>query len=61
MFEYIKEAYGVDPRVGQRIRFYGKREGTITKDCGQYLGVKFDDTPKILSRVHPTDQVEYLD
>lgn len=58
-YSYVRRAYGVDPRVGQRIRMDGK-PGVICKPQGdpQYLRVRFDGQ-KHASNVHPTWRVNY--
>ena len=59
-FEYINKTYKVPACAGRRVVVNGK-PGVITKDCGHYLGVNFDkDKPGIVSRCHPTWEVEYL-
>jgi hypothetical protein len=58
-YNYIRRAYSVDPRVGQRITMDGK-PGTIIRPQGdpQYLNVRFDGQ-KHGSNVHPTWKVDY--
>ena len=57
MFEYIKESYGVDVKLGMDIAFNGDR-GIITDDRGNYIGVTFDkDKPGNVSNIHPTDEL----
>lgn len=60
-YTYVSVAYGVKPRVGQRITMSG-RPGTILRPIGdpQYLRVKFDDS-KTNSNVHPTWEIVYGD
>jgi len=61
-FEYIKTTYNVPAEIGREILFEGKRKGVIVKDCGNYIGVNFDDEkPGRVSTLHPTWEVEYLD
>ena len=55
--EYVRRAYGVDFKVGDRLIVDG-REGTLVSFPEQYLGVRFDDTPRRVSRCHPTWNVE---
>jgi hypothetical protein len=58
--EYVKEHYGVPACIGRRVDFRG-REGVITEDKGNYIGVTFDDEkPGTVSNLHPTWKVEYL-
>ena len=59
--EYVRKYYGVPACIGRRIKFIGKL-GTISEDRGHYIGVNFDDSkPGVISNVHPTDGVEYLE
>ena len=61
MSEYIKQYYGVPADIGRRVVVNGK-PGIIAKDCGNYIGVNFDDDkPGVISNCHPTWKVEYLD
>lgn len=61
-FEYIKTTYNVPAEIGREILFEGKRKGVIVKDCGNYIGVNFDDQkPGKISQLHPTWEVKYLD
>ena len=60
-FGYINKTYGVNACIGRRVIVYGK-SGTIIKDCGNHLGVNFDNQkPGKVSRCHPTSEVVYLD
>lgn len=58
-YAYIRRAYGVEPKVGQRITMDGK-PGFIIRPQGdpQYLRVRFDGQ-KHASDVHPTWEVTY--
>ena len=58
-YGYIRRTYGVNPRIGQRIKHFGK-SGAIIRPQGDphYLRVRFDGQ-RHASNVHPTDQVEY--
>ena len=59
-FEYIRNYYDVPAEKGRIILFEG-RSGVIVKDCGNYIGVNFDDDkPTKISRLHPTWNVEYM-
>ena len=61
-FDYIKNTYKVPAEIGREILFEGKRKGVIVKDCGNYIGVNFDDKkPGQIDTLHPTWEVEYLD
>jgi len=55
---YIKQYYGKDVQIGDRVRFEG-REATV-EDLTQYLHVRFDDHPEAIATLHPTYNVEYL-
>lgn len=60
-FEYIVEAYQVPACIGRIVNVDGQ-PGIIAEDCGHYIGVNFDsDKPGVISRCHPTWEVEYLD
>lgn len=60
-FDYINKTYGVNACIGRRVIVYGM-PGTIIKDCGNRLGVNFDNRkPGHVSRCHPTSEVQYLD
>ncbi len=60
-FDYINKTYGVNACIGRRVIVYGK-PGTIIKDCGNHIGVNFDDEkPGRVGRCHPTSEVVYLD
>lgn len=61
ILEYIKNFYGIECRINQRVVFSGNcslngEGGIIVKDCGNYAGVNFDkDKPSRVSRVHPNE------
>lgn len=60
--EYIRGAYKVPAKVGQRIRFdwqFPPREGVIIGANGGTLKVMFDSSASV-EYVHPTWHVEYL-
>jgi len=60
-FEWINQNYGVKAEIGLRVIVDGK-PGIIAKDCGNYLGVNFDeDKPGVIRNCHPTWKVEYLE
>lgn len=60
-FEYIKSTYKVPAEIGREIIFGGVRKGVIVKDCGNYIGVNFEDKkPGVIENLHPTWKVEYL-
>lgn len=60
-FDYINKFYGVNAAIGRRVIVDGK-PGTIVRDCGNYIGVNFDDKkPGRIGRCHPTWEVQYLD
>ena len=59
-FEYINNYYGVNACIGRIVTVEGKK-GVIAEDCGHHLGVNFDgDKPGVISRCHPTWEVEYF-
>ncbi|HCQ9808528.1 TPA: hypothetical protein OMQ99_000226 [Acinetobacter baumannii] len=59
-FEWINQNYGVKAEIGLCVNVDGK-PGIIAKDCGNYLGVNFDeDKPGVIRNCHPTWKVEYL-
>lgn len=61
MFEYVKEYYNVPACLGRKVVIDGKA-GVIVKDCGHHIGVNFDeDKPSVISRCHPTWNIEYLE
>ena len=62
--EYIRKAYGINCRVGQRVRYHppGKAptEGTILGATGAYLKVRLD-TLQGIAAFHPTWCLTLLD
>ena len=61
---YIREAYGVPARRGQRVRYSGgsaPKVGAITSASGQYLYIRFDGESKRTGPFHPTWKLEYLE
>lgn len=54
--EYVRTAYGVDYKRGQRVTIDGK-PGVIASFPGQYLGVRLDGE-KRTSRAHPAWRVQ---
>ena len=53
--EYVRGYYGVDFKVGERMRFdYDSRVGTLVSFPNQYLGIRFDGESRT-SRVHPLE------
>lgn len=60
--EYVAETYNVPACIGRRIK-YKDREGIISCDRGNYIGVTFDnEKPTEVSNIHPTDEnLEYLE
>lgn len=57
-FEYINQTYGLSVKMGQKVLVDGQ-EGIIKRDCGNYIGVDFEDGQGI-KRCHPTWEVKYL-
>ena len=57
---YIRNYYSVDYKKGDRVIVDG-RPGTIVSFPEQYLGVRFDDAPKVTARCHPTWRVERIE
>ena len=55
--EYVRRYYGVDYKRGDRVTVDGM-PGAIVSFPGQYLGVRFDEAPKVTHLVHPTWRVE---
>lgn len=53
---YVRETYGVDFKVGDRVTVDGK-PGVIVSFPDQYLGIRLDGE-KRTSRAHPTWRVE---
>jgi hypothetical protein len=62
-YDYVRRAYGVDPKVGQRVRHLEiDRFGTIVqenKSASHYVQVKLDGQ-RFASPCHPA-ALEYLD
>lgn len=59
-FEYINDSYNLNVKKKDRVLFQGSRMGTVVKDCGNYVGVIFDDDPKkVCHRLHPTWEIIY--
>lgn len=54
---YVRRTYGVGYKVGDRLVVDGK-PGTLVSFPEQYLGVRLDETPRRVSRCHPTWRVE---
>ena len=59
-YDYIRKAYGVDFKPGERIAMDGKL-GVIVRPRNdpQYLRVRFDGTKHVMN-VHPTWQIKRL-
>lgn len=58
--EYVQQYYKVPACIGRRVIVNG-RAGVIAEDCGNHIGVTFDDDkPGQISNCHPTWRVEYL-
>ena len=55
--EYVRRYYGVDYKVGERLTVDGM-PGRLVSFPGQYLGIRFDDHPKITKCAHPTWRVQ---
>ena len=53
---YVRQAYGVDYKTGERVIVDGK-PGVIVSFPDQHLGVRFDGE-KRTTRCHPTWRVE---
>ena len=65
-FEYIRKAYGVPAKRGQRVRYTGDRgpnaiprEGMITSAAGAKLRIRMDGE-SYSGIYHPTWEIEYL-
>lgn len=56
-FEWICETYNVPSCKGRRVIVDGKH-GTIVKDLGNSIGVRFDGEKNVL-RCHPTWEIVY--
>lgn len=55
-YEYVRQCYGVDPRIGQRVGLPWDRQGTVTYP-GQttaYVHVVIDGQDRV-ARFHPSD------
>lgn len=57
--EYIRRSYGVQARRGGRIKYMGKKTGTILSSRYGRLRVRFDGEKKT-SILHPGWLIEYL-
>ena len=57
--EYVRRYYGVDYKLGDRITVNGM-PGTIVSFPNQYLGVRFDENPKVTRPAHPSWRVERI-
>ena len=57
--EYVREYYNVPAEIGRKVTVGGK-PGIITEDRGHYIGVVFDNDPKLrVLNCHPTSDVIY--
>lgn len=56
--EYVRRIYGVDYKCGDRVTVDGK-PGIVVSFPGQYLGVRFDNNPKVTMQCHPTWRVAH--
>jgi len=54
---YVRDYYGVDYKVGERLVVDGQA-GLLVSFPGQYLGIRFDHSPKLTIPAHPTWRVE---
>lgn len=57
-YEYIRRAYGVDPKVGQRITVDGK-PGTILRPLGDTHHLRVWFVGQGVGFAHPTWRVDY--
>lgn len=64
---YIRHAYSVPARKGQRVRYTGNcarggeaRLGTITGASGQYLRIRMDGD-RLSNIYHPTWELEFVE
>jgi hypothetical protein len=59
--EYVQKIYGVPACIGRKVSYKG-RNGIISEDRGNYIGVTFDDEKSgRVSNFHPeTEGLEYL-
>jgi hypothetical protein len=55
--EYVRRVYGVDFKRGERLVVDGK-PGTLVSFPSHYLGIRFDEYPKLTMLAHPTWRVE---
>ena len=55
--EYVRRYYGVNYKRGDRLVVDGN-PGTLVSFPQQYLGIRFDETPHMVHRAHPTWRVE---
>ena len=54
--EYVREGYNVPAEIGRIIDYNGK-QGVISEDRGNYIGVTFDDEKAgTVSNFHPTTE-----
>lgn len=63
--EYIRNAYGVPAKRGQRVHYTGNqnapsRYGTITGASGAHLKIRMDGD-RLSQPYHPTWELEYLE
>lgn len=58
-FDYIRNAYGVQAKKGQRVK-YRNRTGTIARADGAYIYILLDGDLKPTGPYHPTSEIEYL-
>ena len=62
--EYIRKAYGMTCKVGQRVRYSppGRpaREGVIVGASSAHLRIKMDDAPHA-GLYHPAGRLEFLE
>ena len=58
-FEYIRNAYGVPAKRGQRVKYLG-HTGTIAKADGQYIHILLDGDLIPTGPYHPTSDIEYI-
>ena len=55
--KYVRDYYAVDYKVGDRLTVDGM-PGVLVSFPGPYLGIRFDDYPKITKCAHPAWRVE---
>jgi len=63
--DYIRKTYGVPAKRGGRIVYNGDanrpgQKGTIVGARNQYLRIRLDDHPGVVSSFHPTWEITYL-